>query len=226
MTRATFVRYLFPITLVLLVTAIVLMSAFLLIVAVPDLSRAAGGPPTESPGVAPTPTPSPTSPMADSPIGVEVGADADCAACHITTNGTVGTRDIPRMAHPLWGWQDCTACHTTGSLVATAPGHSGIHKDQCLVCHRPPDAATASPPPERPEHMGLTQPCTSCHGLDKHAPLPADMVGRNNCWVCHNGPEFNYLFDASPSPTIPPASAAPSGLSGGLGTPLGAAGAG
>lgn len=224
MTRSTVVRYLFPVTVTLLVSAIVLVSAFLLIVAVPDLSRAATGEATPTPGA--VASPSPTSPMADSPIGIEMGPNTDCAACHLTTDGTVGTRDIPVMAHPLWGWQDCTACHATGSLVATAPGHSGLHKDQCLVCHRPPDAATASPAPLRPEHMGLTQPCTSCHGLDQHAPLPASMQGRDNCWICHNGPEFSYLWDESPSPTIPPASSAPSGLSGGLGAPAAGDGAG
>ncbi len=59
----------------------------------------------------------------------------------------------------------------------------------------------------RPEHMGGDQPCTSCHGVDKHAPLPADMAGRDNCWICHNGSEFVYLFE-SPSPGASPAPSA------------------
>ena len=56
----------------------------------------------------------------------------------------------------------------------------------------------------RPEHMGAAgKACTSCHGMDKHAPMPSDMVGRgNNCWICHNGPEFQYLFSSmSPDPS-------------------------
>jgi hypothetical protein len=46
--------------------------------------------------------------------------------------------------------------------------------------------------------------------VDEHAPMPEAMQGRGeNCWICHNGPEFTYLFeesspevgeDASPSP--------------------------
>lgn len=209
MIRAGVARYGFRVTVLVLVTGICLLAGFLLIVAVPNLSRSAEG---RSTIPEPTPTASPLSLMADSPIGVPMPADANCAACHITTNGTVSTRDIPRMAHPLEGWTDCTACHSTGSLVATAPGHSGLHKDECLVCHKPPDAATASPPPMRPEHMGLTAPCTSCHGLDQHAPMPANMVGRgDNCWICHNGPEFNYLWQESPSPEPSPSDAAAQG---------------
>jgi hypothetical protein len=66
----------------------------------------------------------------------------------------------------------------------------------------------------RPEHMGSTgKACTSCHGVDKHAPMPADMAARgNNCWICHNGPEYQYLF-SSPSAsgdTTPSGSVAPS----------------
>jgi hypothetical protein len=62
----------------------------------------------------------------------------------------------------------------------------------------------------RPEHMGTTQPCTACHGVDQHAPLPADMAGRgDNCWICHNGPEYQYLFNsASPGSSASPAPAA------------------
>jgi hypothetical protein len=216
MIRSTVARYGFPLAVVSLVAGILLVGGFLIIVAVPDLSRPVTAGPASTPGATPAPSASGLSPMADSPIGIPMSADADCGACHVTTNGTVGTRDIPVMAHPLWGWRDCTACHTTGSLVATAPGHSGLHKDECLVCHKAPDAETASPAPMRPEHMGLTQPCTSCHGLDKHAPLPDDMKGRNNCWICHNGPEFTYLWEEpTPSATAPSVGAAPPAGQGG-----------
>ena len=105
------------------------------------------------------------------------------------------------MGHPLWGWRDCTACHATPSLVKTAPGHSGLHKDQCLICHQTQtDAGVATTPPLRPEHMGTDKPCTACHGVDEHAPLPENMAGRGNtCWICHNGPEYRYLFEEDPS---------------------------
>ncbi len=224
MIRIAVARYWFPASVAAMLTAIVVLAAFLLVVAVPDLSRqAAAEAPTPTPAPSTAATANPLSPMANSPIGIQMSANADCAACHETTDGTVGTKDIPVMAHPLWGWRDCTACHSTGSLVATAPGHSGLHKDDCLVCHKAPDPdATTTHAPLRPEHMGNTQPCTSCHGVDDHAPLPASMADRgDNCWICHNGPEFTYLFDsdaspssdsdASPSPTPPPSTNPASG---------------
>jgi hypothetical protein len=189
---------------------------FLLAVALPDVSQpvAERSEPTLAPSVEASTTP--LSPMADSPVGIQMAANADCAACHVTKNGTVGTKDIPEMAHPLWGWRDCTACHSTGSLVSTAPGHSGLHKDDCLVCHKVPSAESATThAPLRPEHMGNTQPCTTCHGVDEHAPLPDAMKGRgDNCWICHNGSEFTYLFEspsALPSPPMNPAAPSSAG---------------
>ena len=127
-------------------------------------------------------------------------AGSDCQGCHITEAGTLGTREIPVMAHPLWGWRDCTACHSTGSLVASAPGHSSLHKDDCLVCHQTrTETGDTSEPPLRPEHMGTDKPCIACHGIDEHAPLPEAMAGRENCWICHNGEEFTYLFEEQAS---------------------------
>ena len=47
--------------------------------------------------------------------------------------------------------------------------------------------------------MGTEQACSACHGIDDHAPLPESMRGRgDNCWICHNGPEFTYLFEDQP----------------------------
>ena len=80
------------------------------------------------------------------------------------------------------------------------------------MCHQTQaDAGTSTTPPMRKEHMGDDRPCTACHGVDEHAPMPETMVGRgNNCWICHNGPEYQYLFEEdgapSPSPTADPAS--------------------
>jgi hypothetical protein len=133
-------------------------------------------------------------------------SDADCGACHFTQTGGVGVKEVPQLAHPLKGFTDCTACHNPNGLVKTAPGHSSLHKTDCLVCHqqRPDPSPGASAAPMRPEHMGSNnQACTSCHGVDKHAPMPEAMKGREgNCWICHNGPEFQYLFN---SPSASPA---------------------
>ena len=131
-------RHGYGIVLALLLLGIIVLSGFLLLVAMPDLigSMAVVGP---TPTPTASPSASPSSAMALSPIGIEMPADSDCAACHVTTSGTVGTRPIPQLAHPLWGFRDCTACHSNDSLVKTAPGHSGLHRDQCLVCHNGPE---------------------------------------------------------------------------------------
>jgi hypothetical protein len=180
-----------------------------LLVVLPDVGipTAVAGP-TPAPSMAPSPTPG--SAMGLSPISIQMPNDANCDGCHLTTAGTVGIRTIPQLGHPLYGFRECTACHAVDSLVAPAPGHSSLHTQDCLVCHRVNDklAAGTSGAPMRPEHMGGDKSCTSCHGVDEHAPLPDDMANRESCWVCHNGPEFLYLFEsASPGP---PASATPS----------------
>lgn len=186
----------FRITSVLLIVGILGLGSFLLLVAVPDIAGQTSLIPTPTP----EPTPPPKSGMALSPVGIEMPPDANCEACHVTTTGVVGTRQIPPMAHPLTGWRDCTACHSLGSLVVTAPGHSSLHKDECLICHQTQDAAgTATKAPMRPEHMGEGGAlCTDCHGVDEHAPMPESMKDRgSNCWICHNGEEFRYLFESS-----------------------------
>ena len=211
MTSPAVTRNVYRATIATLTIGICVLAAFLILVAAPDLGGlTAWQAPTPSPTA--TPVPTPPSAMALSPIGVEMPKDANCQACHITASGTVGSKPIPRLAHPLAGFKDCTACHTTNGLVQTAPGHSSLHKDDCLICHQPPDPAspTASLAPPRPEHMGSgTASCTSCHGLDEHAPLPDKMKGRDNCWICHNGPEFQPLFELA-SPGSAPGSAAAS----------------
>jgi hypothetical protein len=200
-------KWAFRLTATLLVVGIVALGSFLVLVAVPDIAGQTALVPTPTP----EPTPSPRSGMALSPVGIEMPADADCDACHVTTTGTVGTRKIPTMAHPLSGWRNCTACHSLGSLVITAPGHSSLHKEECLICHQTrADAGTATQAPPRPEHMGEGGAlCTSCHGVDEHAPMPESMKGRgDNCWICHNGPEYTYLFE-EPSPDVEDGQASP-----------------
>ncbi len=118
--------------------------------------------------------------------GAEIPAESECAACHITGSGTIGLRPIPRLGHPLEGWKNCTACHSTNSLVSTAPGHSGIHATQCLMCHQ---AGDQPPPLSRPHRDRQNTACLDCHG--SKAPLPADMTHRTDkvCWLCHRLPD-------------------------------------
>ena len=216
MIRRSISRHGFGLAVAALTMGIVVVAGFLVVVALPDVGGlTAFINPTPAPASTAAPLATPASGMALSPIGIQMPKDANCEACHVTTAGTVGTKPIPKLAHPLWGFRDCTACHKPDGLVQTAPGHSSLHKNDCLVCHQVADrtAATgASVAPMRPEHMGGDKPCTSCHGVDQHAPLPENMKGRDNCWICHNGKEFKYLFE-SPSPGAPGAaepSAAPS----------------
>ncbi len=131
---------------------------------------------------------------ADMPIG------GDCLPCHATNSGGVAVISPPALAHPLKGWTDCSACHSPGRLVQTAPGHSGIHADQCLLCHK----ASEGPAPSRPHPGGANMDCLSCHGT--LAPLPEHMTARaGNCWLCHRG-----IVTGVPTPA-PGATAWPSG---------------
>ncbi len=109
---------------------------------------------------------------------------ADCAACHISTDGIVGVNPIPAIAHPLDGWTNCAACHSNERLVAVAPGHAGISTNECLVCH----TSTTAAAPARPAHVTADAQCLSCHG--SAVGLPADMATRptTTCWLCHRAP--------------------------------------
>jgi hypothetical protein len=212
--RATVARLAFPVSFFVLLAGIMVVGAFLAIVALPDMMRT-GAATTPSPNVgsganaavSPAPSPSPTSPMALTPIGVAIPANADCGACHTISTSGVDVKPIPYLGHPLQGFADCTACHNPTGLVKTAPGHSSIHANECLICHQEnPNLTSMSQIPMRPEHM-TGEACTNCHNPSQHAPLPSAMANRgDNCWICHNGPEFEYLFSsASPGASAVPA---------------------
>lgn len=196
-------RHWYPLAIGVLALGILVVAGFLVMTALPELTGTVVASPT--PEVSATPTPTVRSAMDLSPIGIQMPPDSDCAACHVTTTGVVGTRPIPVLAHPLWGWRNCTACHADESLVKSAPGHTGLHKEDCLVCHQVRDMTETAAP--RPHHVYTDQPCVACHGVKAEAPLPTDMAGRTNCWVCHGGTEFAELFGeeaAVPSPTVTP----------------------
>ena len=225
MTR-TLARLAYPATILVLLVGILAVAGFLATVALPDIIRTgAVASPSVGSGTAnasTSPAPMPTSAMGLSPIGIAMPSGADCSACHTTVSGGVGVKSIPNLAHPLKGFANCTACHNPQGLVKTAPGHSSLHANECLVCHQEnPNLASLSAAPMRPEHM-TGAVCTSCHGVDKHAPLPSDMAGRgDNCWICHNGPEFQYLFSSAAPGASGAAGASPgaSGASGAVAAP-------
>ena len=170
-------RFGFHMGLGLLTAVIGLSGLFIVLVVLPELQAAAVSP-------APSPSASPNPPGVVM-SWVNLPADADCAACHLTQGG-VAAVEVPRVAHPLRGWTDCTACHANDRLVATAPGHAGIHATDCLVCHEP---AELPAPLSRPHRELQNQNCLECHG--RTAPLPEDMAHREQsvCWLCHRLPE-------------------------------------
>lgn len=142
------------------------------------------------PTAAPSVGPSPSLSIADQ---VDMKLMGDCTACHSTPDGGVGTKVIPALAHPLQGWSDCTGCHAPDKLVQTAPGHNGIHKVQCTVCH----TKFSAPAPDRPHPASLDLDCLKCHGTTK-AHIPSDMKNWSvkTCWLCHRATD-------NPAPQVP-----------------------
>lgn len=171
-------RFGFEISLGVLVGLIAVVGLFVVAVVLPDLHADSAAGPSAAP------SPGSTAPAVVM-SWVDLPADADCAACHQTETG-VGVRVVPKIAHPLRGWTDCTACHANDRLVATAPGHAGLHAADCLICHEPADLPA---PLSRPHRELQNQDCLDCHG--KTEPLPADMAHRTEsvCWLCHRLPQ-------------------------------------
>lgn len=189
-----------------LVAANLVLGAYVVAVILPSVIRIETA---RGPVVPVLPSPSPSAP-ASVMSAVLMPADADCAACHSAPGET---RARPVMAHPLDGWTNCTECHAANKLVETAPGHSGLHKEDCLVCHT---ARSDQDPVPKPHHSYSGTACTICHGnaAIKQAPLPTDMAGRTNCWVCHGLTEGDELWTGTattPTPAAPAATVRPRG---------------
>lgn len=145
--------------------------------------------PTPTATATPTPTESTVAMMR-----VAVPADSSCQDCHV--QGNISLPNVPPMGHQLEGWNNCTTCHGEKKLVKTAPGHRGIHRDSCLLCHQQQGPATTSVLP-RPHHTYPGKSCTDCHKVGGQAPLPTSMEGRKNCWVCHISAKNQDLFETS-----------------------------
>ncbi len=208
-------RIAFPATFLVLLVGILVVGVFVATVALPGMTTtssvsapSAGNGSGGTAAGSPAPSATAKSAMALSPIGIAMPPNTDCNACHTSSTGGIGVKTPPYLGHPLQGFANCTACHNPTGLVKTAPGHSSLHANECLICHQEnPNLTSMSQAPLRPQHMS-GEACTNCHGVDQHAPLPSAMAGRgDNCWICHNGPEFQYLF-ATASPAASPAPSA------------------
>ncbi len=196
------VRHAYGITVLALVTAILVLGAFIAAnIVLPELAagndRLALGP-TATPQAQPSAAADGSATASAPPTmrGLVLPDTADCSACHLTSTGQIGLKPIPPMGHPLQGWTDCTACHAPAGLVKTAPGHSGIHASDCLTCHQP---GNLPPPLSRPHRELQNTNCLSCHG--SKAPLPADMAHRSQsvCWLCHRLPAEQPPVPAHPT---------------------------
>jgi hypothetical protein len=183
MIRNLLERHWEALAIVVLATVILVAGGFVVAVVIPDAQRAAAV--VEDPTSSASPSGSP-SPSQDVMTWLGMSADSDCAGCHVTEGGTVGLRPVPAIAHPLKGWDQCTSCHASDRLVDTAPGHTGIHAEDCLTCHQPGDLPS---PLSRPHRELQNDACLDCHGPT--APLPTDMAhrGESVCWLCHRLPE-------------------------------------
>ena len=149
---------------------------------------------------APTPTATPTPTPTQSTVAVmrvPVPADSSCKDCHV--QGAISVPNVPPMGHQLDGWNNCTQCHGQAKLVKTAPGHRGIHRDSCLLCHQQRTTPTMGLP--RPHHTYPGKSCTDCHKPGGIGPLPTSMEGRKNCWVCHISAKNQDLFAETPTAT-------------------------
>ena len=118
----------------------------------------------------------------------------DCTGCHSNGDGGIGTKPIPVIAHPLEGWSQCTECHRSDRLVATAPGHTGIHATDCTVCH----TQNRNPAPLRPHALTETGGCLSCHGRTESLPHEMETRSVELCWLCHQSTEQPSLEPVEP----------------------------
>jgi hypothetical protein len=176
------------------------LTAFTMVVILPDLDLVG-----RTPEATATPGPSPTAPSMTL-MRIPVPPEADCGGCHTVRDGGITAPFIPRMGHPVEGWSNCTACHADERLVDVAPGHAGIHRDACLMCHQP--VLAGSSPLPRAHHVITGEACITCHGTE--APLPTDMSGRQNCWICHIDQDTKTLFEGVRTPAPIPLTPAPS----------------
>jgi hypothetical protein len=183
MIRSILERHWEALAFVVLAAVILMAGGFVVTIVIPDVQRAAAGLEDPSSSASPSQAPAPTQ---DVMTWLGMSSDSDCAGCHVTDGGTVGLRQVPAIAHPLKGWAECTSCHASDRLVDTAPGHTGIHAEDCLTCHQPGDLPA---PLSRPHRELQNDACLDCHGPT--APLPTDMVhrGESVCWLCHRLPE-------------------------------------
>ncbi len=187
------------------------LAAFLLVVAVPDLSSRRRHLGADRDAGAPAATPTPLSPMANSPVG-----DPDGGQCGLLRLPRHHQRHRGHEEHPGDG----------PPAVGLAKLHRLPHDRQPRVHGawplRSPQGRLPGVPQGPGRRLGSEQPAAPAraHGLHRamHVvprPGPARPAARfdegpgDNCWICHNGPEFTYLFneDGSPSP-VPPSPAA------------------
>jgi hypothetical protein len=111
---------------------------------------------------------------------------------------------IPEVAHPSDGFEDCLMCHDAGQMVPFPEDHAGRTNETCLTCHQ---IGVSEPIPAVPHPIEDREDCLVCHGTGQLLPFPPDHEGRESesCLICHQ-PGAAEAPEPTPEPTatLPP----------------------
>ena len=114
---------------------------------------------------------------------------------------------IPPVPHPMYGWEDCLACHDAGQIAAFPEDHAGRANDSCTMCHQVGEVESLPPIPHSLEGR---ENCLMCHDTGQVKPFPPDHEGRDPgaCLLCHEAGEAEAEPEPEPTPeptaTLPP----------------------
>lgn len=109
-------------------------------------------------------------------------SSATCMVCHETEFMTV-----PGVPHRIAGWEECSFCHGEQRLTPLVGAHEDEVQNKCLDCH----TSVLEPPDTHEKMYALSEEgegCTSCHGENDLASVPASHEGRAAalCTLCHH----------------------------------------
>jgi nitrate/TMAO reductase-like tetraheme cytochrome c subunit len=129
----------------------------------PDMCTSCHSPTMEEAPVVITPTPGPTG----EPGTPEATASPAPSAA-------------PAIPHAIAGREQCLLCHDPTGNVRPAPqDHVGRTEDTCQICHKPAGPAAG------PTAESAATP-TGQGGIAAAPPIPHDLVGREQCLLCHD----------------------------------------
>lgn len=102
-----------------------------------------------------------------------------CTNCHKPDDRGVAPGTAPAIPHLLTGMGNCVACHGTTSGIKPWPkNHATFTPDICTNCHAALESSSSGAAPssdDSPDDESESPPA-----------IPHDLVGRDDCQVCHN----------------------------------------